>query len=241
MIRYIALLLLSGFLALPKGDVNAQMSKPVGSPDWTFNATAIEACSCPMFCQCYFNSKPAGHGGHEGHGAGEHFCRANMAYKVNKGNYGSVNLDGVKFWLASDLGAEFDDGVMEWVELTFEPSATKEQRDAVSVVVGHLFPVKWNSMTVGKDASIEWQASKDRAVAKLDGGKAGEIVLHRGPGMTEDPVVIKNLKYWGAPRNDGFVLMPNEIEAYRVGAKPFEFKGTNGFMITVDMNSKDAM
>jgi len=96
-------------------------------------------------------------------------------------------------------------------------------------------------MTVGKDAPIEWEASKDRAVAKLDGGKAGEIVLHRGPGMTEDPVVIKNLRYWGAPRNDGFVLMPNEIEAYRVGAKPFEFKGTNGFMITVDLNSKDVM
>ncbi|MBI4364567.1 MAG: hypothetical protein HY568_03985, partial [Candidatus Latescibacteria bacterium] len=45
--------------------------------------------------------------------------------------------------------------------------------------------------------------------------------------------------YWGAPRNDGFVLMPNEVEAYRVGDKPFEFKGTNGFMITVDITSKD--
>ena len=53
------------------------------------------------------------------------------------------------------------------------------------------------------------------------------------------PVVISNLRYWGAPRNDGFVLMPNEVEAYRVGPKAFEFKGTNGFLITVDMNSDD--
>ena len=52
-------------------------------------------------------------------------------------------------------------------------------------------------------------------------------------------MVIKNLKYWGAPRNDGFILMPNEVEAYRVGPKAFEFKGTNGFMITIDMTSKD--
>lgn len=59
------------------------------------------------------------------------------------------------------------------------------------------------------------------------------------PGMTPDPVVIKNLKYWGVPRNDGFVLMPNEVEAYRAGDKPFEFRGTNGFMITVDITSKD--
>ena len=42
------------------------------------------------------------------------------------------------------------------------------------------------------------------------------------------------------PRNNGFVMMPNEVEAYRVGKKAFEFKGTNGFMITLDINSKDA-
>ena len=57
--------------------------------------------------------------------------------------------------------------------------------------------------------------------------------------MTNEPVVLKNVRYWGAPRNDGFVLMPNEVEAYRVGPNAFEFKGTNGFMLTLDMNSKD--
>ena len=57
--------------------------------------------------------------------------------------------------------------------------------------------------------------------------------------MGDGPIVIKNLKYFGVPRNEGFILMPNEIETYRLGDKPFEYKGTNGFMITVDMNSKD--
>ena len=42
-----------------------------------------------------------------------------------------------------------------------------------------------------------------------------------------------------APRNDGFVLMPNKVEAYKLGDKAFEYKGTNGFMITIDINSKD--
>jgi hypothetical protein len=57
--------------------------------------------------------------------------------------------------------------------------------------------------------------------------------------MAPGPVVIRNLKYEGAPRNDGFIVMPNEVEAYRIGAKAFEFKGTNGFMTTIDMSSKD--
>jgi hypothetical protein len=34
-------------------------------------------------------------------------------------------------------------------------------------------------------------------------------------------------------------MMPNELEAYKVGPKAYEFKGTNGFMLTFDMTSKD--
>ncbi len=206
------------------------------TPDWHINATAIEACSCPMFCQCFFNPKPAAHGGH-GHG-GEHFCKFNNAYKVNKGNYGSVSLDGAKFWLSGDLGGDFSQNKMDWHILTFDKSVTPAQRDALKVIVGHLFPVQWNSASTAEGV-IDWQADENAAHAMLDGGKTAEVKLKRFQGMTDEPVVIRNLKYWGAPRNEGFVLMPNELEAYRVGDKAFEFKGTNGFMLTFDMSSKD--
>ena len=86
-------------------------------------------------------------------------------------------------------------------------------------------------------SNISWTASKDEARATLDGGKTAEVHLKRFQGMSNDPVVIQNLKYWGAQRNDGFVLMPNVVEAYRVGPKAFEYKGTNGFMITFDVTS----
>jgi hypothetical protein len=66
-----------------------------------------------------------------------------------------------------------------------------------------------------------------------------DVHLHRFPGMTDDRIVIHNLRYWGVPRNNGFELMPNEVEAWRQGDKQFEFKGTNGFMITFDIASKD--
>jgi hypothetical protein len=46
-------------------------------------------------------------------------------------------------------------------------------------------------------------------------------------------------RYWGTPRNDGFIMMPNDIEAYREGPKAFEYKGTTGFMLTFDMTSQD--
>jgi hypothetical protein len=34
-------------------------------------------------------------------------------------------------------------------------------------------------------------------------------------------------------------VAPNEVQAYRVGPKAFEFKGTNGFLITIDLTSND--
>jgi len=191
-----------------------------------------------MFCQCYFNTKPAAHSGHGEHGE-QHFCRFNRAFKVNKGRLGSTELAGVKFWMAGDLGGDFSADQMDWAVLTFEPSTTKQQRTAITTILNHVYPVKWKSFTVAEDAAMEWSATQDRAEARLDGGKTAEVVLHKAQGATNDAIVIKNLKYDGTPRNDGFILMPNEVEAYRVGDKAFEFKGTTGFMVTIDMTSKD--
>ena len=215
----------------------AQAKPPAkgAAPHWSLNATIIEACSCNMFCPCYFGTVPSGHG----HGSmAEHYCRFNMAYRVNQGNFKGVNLNGVKLWIAGDLGADFSKGA-NWAEVTFEPSVRKEQREAMATILPHVYPVTWKSFTIGQDAQVDWMATKDRAEARLDGGKAGIVILNRNPGMTSEPVVIKNLRYFGAPRNTGFVLMPNEIEAYRVGPNAFEFKGTNGFMITYDITSRD--
>ena len=228
-------LFLGSFLALALAGGWA-LAAATGDSGWAMNATIIEACSCPMFCPCYFDTKPAAH--QHGHGS-EHFCRFNMAYKVNRGHSGGVKLDGARFWIAGDLGADFGGGETDWASVHFDPAVTPEQRSAIAAVLGHVYPVKWKSFGVGEDAAVEWTASKDRAEARLGGGKLAEIALRRNPGMTEEPVVIRNLRYFGAPRNDGFVLMPNEVEAYRVGPKAFEFKGTNGFMITLDISSKD--
>ena len=217
------------------------------TPPWNMNASIIEACSCPMFCQCYFATKPAAHaaaGDHGSHGAGsEHYCRANNVFKVNKGSYGKTKLDGAKFWAAMDLGDDFSDGTMKWAVVTFDPAVTKEQREGIATILGALYPVKWETpLAIAEDLPIEWSHTGDRAVARLDGGKAGEVVLNGGSVMRDlpVPVVIHNLKYWGAKRHNGFVLMPNEVEAYRLGPNAFEYKGTNGFMITFDIDSKSS-
>jgi hypothetical protein len=234
----LAALALSAIPALAKEKASG------AKPEWSMNATAIEACSCPMFCQCYFNAEPAGHGmhmehmeGHEGHE--DHFCKFNNAYKINKGYYKGTKLDGAKFWIYGDLGGDFSKGQMDWAVVTFDKATTKEQQEAIGQICSHLFPVKWNSLTTAV-GDIDWNATKEEATAKLDEGKTAEVSLKKFQGMTNEPVVIKNLKYWGAAKNDGFIMMPNVVEAMHVGDKAYEFHGTNGFMITVDINSVNA-
>src|SRR5258708_250425 len=120
----------------------AMSTTDTSKPDWSLNATTIEACSCPMFCQCYFNPKPAAH--HE-HGTAAHYCLFNNAYKVNHGHYGSVNLDGAKFWISGDLGADFSQGKTDWPLVTFDKAITKEQQDPPGETLPPVFPFKFNS------------------------------------------------------------------------------------------------
>jgi hypothetical protein len=213
------------------------MSK--GSHEWDMNATIIEACSCPMFCSCYFGSgHPAGHHNMESH-AEEHFCRMNNAVKVNKGHYKDVKLDNAKFWVSGDLGGDFSKGG-EWAVVTFDRSLTQPQRDAIAKIIAKLYPLPFKSLTTD-EGDISWVAGAEESRATINDGKTAEVVLVKGGfgqagGKTP---VIKDLQYWGSQHNDGFVLMPNSVEAYRAGQAPFEYKGTNGFMITIDITSKD--
>jgi hypothetical protein len=51
------------------------------------------------------------------------------------------------------------------------------------------------------------------------------------------------MRYFASTRNDGFNILPVEHIAYRRGPKPapFEFKGTSGWTLTIDMNSEDVI
>lgn len=211
--------------------------------NWSFNASLIEACSCPMFCQCYFNTKPAahnsGHGSHSDGKVSEHFCKFNIAAIVNEGFYGNTDLKGVKFWQAGDTGPDFSEALMKWNTVFFDPSVSKEQKEGIIKILEHIWSLSWKEFKVAEDAGISWEANDEMAVALLNDGKLGKVKLFKFPGMDGNHIVIKNLSYWGVPRHDGFVLMPSTIEVYNGEPESFVFENTNGFMITIDINSSD--
>ena len=75
-----------------------------------------------MFCQCYFNSRPAGPGccsKSDDPELQKRFCKFNNAFRVNKGNFDGTKLDGAKFWVAGDLGVFDCSGVSDGSGLDF--------------------------------------------------------------------------------------------------------------------------
>src|SRR5215813_15467576 len=99
-------------------------SKPAG-PSWRMKADYVEACSCHLFCPCYFNK----HAEHP-------YCEFNMAVNVREGQSNGTNLAGAKYWLTGDLGESWGtEKKGKWVVVSFEPATTKPQRDALAPII----------------------------------------------------------------------------------------------------------
>ena len=151
------------------GSVHALALAKEGPVDWAMNATIIDGCSCRMLCPCIFGS-PATVGSAATHQhAGHRACYFNQAFRVNRGHYGKVRLDGLKFWLAGNKGDA------KTVELTFEPSATSDQRAAIRVFMSHFLPLKWTSFTEGPDAAIDWRAGAVRELRTVYSRSMGTV------------------------------------------------------------------
>jgi len=203
-------------------------------PDFDMTASYIEACSCDMFCPCYFNTHSTNHMSMAGHDMEEHYCRANLVFKVDKGYYKDTRLDGAKVWIATDLGSDWGTGKNSWLVVNFDPSVSKEQRAALADILGQLYPIPWQKKAV-QNTAFSWSVDTNAGVAhaKMANGK-GEVLLEKVRGS--DPaheVVLHNLKYWGAQSNDGFRMWKNKHEAFEGDGHKFSYDGTNGFLITI--------
>jgi hypothetical protein len=194
-------------------------------PDFDMTASYIEACSCDMFCPCYFNTHSTDH--MDEHHMDAHFCRANLVLKVDKGYYKETRLDGAKVWIATDLGSDWSTGKDSWLVVNFDPSVSKEQQAALADILGQLYPIPWQKKGVDT-AAFSWNVDTKTGVAhaKMNSGK-GEVLLERVE------VVMHNLKYWGAQSNDGFRMWKSKHEAFEGDGHKFAYEGTNGFLITI--------
>ena len=193
-----------------------------GQKTWAIKADYIEACSCSLFCSCYFNTKPEG----------GKMCNFNNAVRISEGHVGDVKLDGVKFWLSGDLGGDFTKG-MKGAVVTLEPQTTKEQEKALVFLIQKVYPVKWGKIAMDRSA-INWQRNGLNGKASLANGK-GSVSLKGVADASGKQSVINNLQYWGAQKNNGFELAKG-THFYKGHGYNYSHKDRNGFFITIESN-----
>ena len=102
---------------------------------WKVSLEYIEACSCSLFCTCYFNKHA------QDHHTGEHHCNFNNVPRVLSDNYGSVDLKGLRVWLSGDLGDDWaTKGEADWLRRT--PIVLVSTRPPKSIRPQQLIQVK---------------------------------------------------------------------------------------------------
>lgn len=220
--RYVFLLgltvLAAGVLMLQVPSVPAAGPETTGTP-YSLDASYIEACSCNLFCPCYFND----HAQHP-------YCEFNMAVRVNDGMFGDVSLKGVRYWLTGDLGEHWGtEGKGAWLVVTFDPAVSQEQRDGLVKILGKLYPLQWAKVETDESA-FTWTIQGNEARAKLANGK-GEMILERQAGADGGRVVLTNVRYFGASSNNGFVLYKSKLNRWDGFGHKFEQTGRNAFTI----------
>jgi len=233
--RRLARVISPAFLVLAAGLIyfSSFAQEKSSKSDFEMTASYIEACSCDMFCPCYFNTHSTNH--MEEHHMDAHFCRANLVLKVDKGHYKETKLDGAKVWIGSDLGSDWSTGKDSWLVANFDPSVSKEQQAALLDILTQLYSAIPFQKKAVSNTAFSWDVDTKTGVAhaKMDDGK-GEVVLERVAGNKPgEEVVMRNLKYWSAQTNDGFRMWKSKHEAFEGDGHKFSYDGTNGFLITI--------
>jgi hypothetical protein len=84
-----------------------------------------------------------------------------------------------------------------------------------------------------QEAPIEVRQSGDLVEAKLSDGREAYLKLRREPGADGKGVVLKNIKYFNAVRNDGFQLYRSVEHRADLEGHQFSYSERNAFLITI--------
>ncbi len=87
--------------------------------EWAIRGPEIASCNCSYGCPCQFNALPTN---------GD--CRAAVGMQIEKGHYGNVNLDGLRWAATAAWPGAIHEGRGEILPIVDE-RATPEQREAL--------------------------------------------------------------------------------------------------------------
>lgn len=174
----------------------------MATPTWQVSGQYYETCSCDFVCPCV----PGGMTVSPTKGS----CTFAMAYKVDRGTYGTVSLDGLGFIVLGFTPEAMAKG--NWsVGLIADERASADQRDAIAAIASGAAggPMAALSGLVGKFLGVHSAPIQfDRSGAKWS-VKAADLVdmaAEGVKGLNPDAVEPLHLDNTGHPAADRFAL-----------------------------------
>jgi hypothetical protein len=194
------------------------------APSWTVNGQYYETCSCDFVCPCILGQMAVA--------PTKGTCTFAMAFQIERGNYGSVSLDGLAFIVLGLTPEAMGKG--NWsVGVIADDRATAEQREAISAIASGTAggPMSALGPLVGKFLGVESAPIKfDRAGAKWSVTAATLVDMAAEPAMginpnATEPLYLDNT---GHPAANRFALaraLKSHVDA--LGMKWSDTSGKN--------------
>ena len=188
---------------------------------WKIAGSYFEACNCDLACPCVFLSPPT---------SGE--CTALLAWHIEQGRFGEVNLDGFNIALAAYAPGHMME--VKWkVALYVDERANKSQQDAVTQIFsgqagGHLAglaPLIGEVLGV-KAAPIEYRSEGKRRSLRL--GDVADAEIEGLPGQDGGDVTVDNAPFGPVPDVLFAVAKSKQMRFSDYGLK-WEVSNKNGY------------
>jgi hypothetical protein len=186
---------------------------------WHIAGRLSEACSCSVPCSCNFGQSPSPHP----------FCYAIVGSTIEKGNYGAVKLDGLKFG-----GANGAKGFVFYID----PRADKEQAAALRAIGTAMWTkaLKANGLTDPKKVPPEMalRGFKTARIEHTSGDKSNHVLIENAARFDaaylvgadgKTPIRLQN--NWSFNITDNIKAKTSVFRYHDAFGNKFDMKNTN--------------
>jgi len=199
---------------------------------WFLEADFLQACNCDFGCPCEFSAPPT-----------KGYCEGMVAYRINKGRFGDVPLDGLGVAMAVYWPKAIHEGNGTAVPF-IDAKADAKQRDAIGQIISGQaggLPFEILVQTFSKILDPQFVPITFQLNGRISGVKVGDGAMTVSVEPIKNPVT-------GEPESvriehsTGFIFKEAECVASKecaVNAGPVKFSWPNkaAFVATVKYNN----
>lgn len=170
----------------------------MANPSWKVGGQYFETCSCDFLCPCIYTNLA----GQPTKGS----CTVAMAFHIDQGNYGNVDLNGLNFAVVAYTPGPMGDGNWSVGVITDDRASNEQQQALVSIASGQgggpmaaLGPLVGTFLGV-ESKPIQFQMSGMNASVSIPGVLEQSLEGVPSPSKQGEPLYLENTLHPANPQ-----------------------------------------